>query len=185
MLSGNLISLRPILEEDLPIIFQLVNDYSQLGPHIPFRFRTLHDLKKQYAEDGMMGEKNGGFAVLDKSENLVGWFAYFPTAQYVKGYEIGGRILRAEDWGKGYATEVVRLLAAYLFNAKDILRVQVCFNVTNPASRRIAEKSGFSFEGRLRHGYMINNEPVDMEIWSLLRVECPLLDEVVAALQEK
>jgi hypothetical protein len=60
------------------------------GPHIPFRFRSLHELKKQYADNGMFGETTGSFTVLDQSENIVGWFAYFPTAMYVKGLEIGG-----------------------------------------------------------------------------------------------
>ncbi|HPM76775.1 MAG TPA: GNAT family protein [bacterium] len=185
MLCGKLVSLRPVSEEDLPIIFRHVNDYSQLGPHLPFRFRSLHELKKQYADNGMFGETTGSFTVLDQSENIVGWFAYFPTAMYVKGLEIGGRILRADDWGKGYGTEVARLMAAYLFSAKDILRIQICFNTTNPASRRIAEKAGFTYEGVMRHAYRFDDKPVDMEVWSMVRTECPPLHEVAIGNQAK
>ncbi|HPQ69232.1 MAG TPA: GNAT family protein [bacterium] len=185
MLSGKLISLRPVSEEDLPIIVRHINDYSQLGPHLPFRFRTLHELKKMHAENGMLGETTGSFAVLDKSESIVGWFAYFPTTMYVKGLEVGGRILRADDWGKGYGTEVVRLIAAYLFHTKEILRVQVCFNTTNPASRRIAEKAGFTAEGVMRHAYRFGDRPVDMEVWSMVRDECPPLHEVALGYQAK
>jgi RimJ/RimL family protein N-acetyltransferase len=54
-------------------------------------------------------------------------------------------------------------MAAYLFSAKDILRIQICFNTTNPASRRIAEKAGFTYEGVMRHAYRFDDKPVDMK----------------------
>jgi RimJ/RimL family protein N-acetyltransferase len=79
--------------------------------------------------------------------------------------------------GKGVATEATALLVGWLFKTKKIGRVQLTLIPENAASRRVAEKSGFRFEGVLRRSVFSQGKTSDIEMWSLLREEWEALQE--------
>jgi RimJ/RimL family protein N-acetyltransferase len=58
-----------------------------------------------------------------------------------------GYWLGIPHWGKGFATEAVRVLIDYAFTELDHAALQAGARVTNPASRRILEKCGFQWTG--------------------------------------
>jgi ribosomal-protein-alanine N-acetyltransferase len=74
--------------------------------------------------------------------------------------------------GKGYATEAVSLLTAYLFG-KPINRVQLAIHPENEASQRVAKKAGYTMEGLMRGCWFHQGRFQDLEIWSVLRDEVP------------
>src|SRR3569623_1220984 len=58
------------------------------------------------------------------------------------GYWVG-----APYWGKGYATEALLAVVDYAFSDLGHEALQAGARVTNPASRRVLEKSGFQWTG--------------------------------------
>ncbi|MGO9134278.1 MAG: GNAT family N-acetyltransferase [Methylovirgula sp.] len=56
-----------------------------------------------------------------------------------------GYVLRPEAWGKGYATEAVRLMIDTVFNLTQTPRVHANSRLGNFASRRVLEKAGFAY----------------------------------------
>ncbi|HLH12963.1 MAG TPA: GNAT family N-acetyltransferase [Methylovirgula sp.] len=56
-----------------------------------------------------------------------------------------GYALAPEMWGKGYATEAVRMMIDTVFALTPVLRILANSRVNNPASRRVLEKAGFAF----------------------------------------
>ncbi len=74
-------------------------------------------------------------------------------------------------WGRGLATEALRLATAYAFDRFDFERVQACVLEGNPASRRVVEKAGFALEGRLRRNAVKDGEVMDSWVYARLRVE--------------
>lgn len=54
-------------------------------------------------------------------------------------------------YGKGYGTEVTRLVLDYALNTAGLHRVSLGVLDFNPRARRVYEKCGFRLEGRLRH----------------------------------
>lgn len=58
-----------------------------------------------------------------------------------------GYWVRKSAQGKGIATEAANALVRYAFGALGMRRVGLTHSAGNEASRRIAEKLGFSFEG--------------------------------------
>lgn len=64
-----------------------------------------------------------------------------------------GYWLRPEGRGRGAATAAVRLLAGWAFEALSIQRLHLTTAIDNLASQRVAERAGFTLEGRLR-GWM-------------------------------
>ncbi len=52
-------------------------------------------------------------------------------------------------------------------------RVTALISVDNPASSRVAEKVGYTFEGVLRSVHHHGDERLDLESWSILPGELP------------
>jgi RimJ/RimL family protein N-acetyltransferase len=110
---------------------------------------------------------------------MLGGIGFFQPSPHLSGYEIGYAIFRPQDRGKGIMTAGLRIFSAYLFEAKDIPRLQVVTSTGNVPSRRIAEKCGYKIEGTLRRSYFTRGEHHDCDVLSLLRTECPPLAEAL------
>lgn len=67
--------------------------------------------------------------------------------------------------GQGFVTEAVRAAAAWAFDDLGIQRLEWYAEVGNDASRRIAEKAGFSSEG-LRRTFLPARDGVRPDAWS-------------------
>jgi ribosomal-protein-alanine N-acetyltransferase len=63
------------------------------------------------------------------------------------------------------------LLARYLFETRKIRRLQFTVVVENLASKRVAEKCGFTSEGIARKAVFLRGQNVGLEWLSLLREE--------------
>ena len=95
------------------------------------------------------------------------------------GFEMGAGIHRKSArigywlgeayWGRGIATEAVRLISAHAFDRFDLVRLQAEVLDWNLASVRVLEKAGYVFEARLRKSCVKNGDVVDELIYALLR----------------
>ena len=79
----------------------------------------------------------------------------------------------AEDcWGRGIVTEAAQALVSYAFENIAIDIVTAYCYPTNPASRRVLEKTGFHMEGTLRQAEVLFNGTVmDNVCFSITREE--------------
>ena len=71
--------------------------------------------------------------------------------------------------GQGYATTALTALCRWGFEALGLERIQWRAEVGNDASRRVAQKAGFTMEGLLRQALVSNGARRDCWIGSLLR----------------
>jgi [ribosomal protein S5]-alanine N-acetyltransferase len=74
-------------------------------------------------------------------------------------------------WGRGYATEAVRALVAYLFESLSPERIQAHTMGPNAASGRVLEKAGLRYEGTLRSALFHRGRFWDMRMYAVLRDE--------------
>lgn len=74
--------------------------------------------------------------------------------------------------GRGVATETLRRTTRWALD-QGLQRVTVCISVGNPASSRVAQRVGYTFEGVLRSVHHRNGERVDLQSWSILPGELP------------
>lgn len=61
-----------------------------------------------------------------------------------------GYALAQETWGKGYATEAVKAIIDFGFNVLNLAMISIYHFPSNTRSKRVIEKSGFTYEGTLR-----------------------------------
>ena len=82
-----------------------------------------------------------------------------------------GYWLGVDYWGRGIATQAARRLVRFGFESFELERIFATVKADNPASARVLEKAGFTFEGRLRKAFLKNGKLVDSLMYSILRDE--------------
>jgi RimJ/RimL family protein N-acetyltransferase len=70
--------------------------------------------------------------------------------------------------GRGIATAALRLFSEWAFARLELTRLQLSIRPDNAASRRVAEKAGYTYEGTLRSAKVIRGKRVDAAFYSLL-----------------
>ena len=74
-------------------------------------------------------------------------------------------------WGRGIMTAAVRTFVPACFEAVELDRIFATTFSNNPASARVLEKSGFTFEGRLRKNAVKDGEVLDSLMYAVVRGE--------------
>ncbi len=68
---------------------------------------------------------------------------------------------RSSEAGKGYTTQAVSLVEQYALSEFKVKRLEIKMAISNDASRRVAEKSGFEHEATIHHDRMLPLGDVD------------------------
>ncbi|MCA9291790.1 MAG: GNAT family N-acetyltransferase [Phycisphaerales bacterium] len=80
-----------------------------------------------------------------------------------------GYVVYTPFWNRGYATEAARAIIRFGFDTLALNRIDAHHFVTNPASGRVLEKAGMSFEGVLRQRIRKWGEFIDVRQYAILR----------------
>ena len=174
MLHGEKIYLRPVRQDDLPILTARANDIAFLTEFNFFGLQRHNGLERQFQEDGLLSQERGTLVVVTcESDQVVGDVNYRRVRYGGEGsiaYDVG-IALAPEHRGKGYGVEAQQLLADYLFSVYPIMRVEASTDSTNNAELRALEKAGFTREGVLRMAQWRHGAWHDMVVYSKLRGE--------------
>lgn len=71
-------------------------------------------------------------------------------------------------WGQGYGTEAARAVIEFVFTEKNYHRVYARHFASNPASGKIMQKCGMSYEGTLKDHIYKNNSYEDLVYYGIL-----------------
>ena len=82
-----------------------------------------------------------------------------------------GYALRRDAWGRGHATDALRALLAFAFDALRLHRLEADVDPRNAASIRVLERLGFRYEGCLRERWHLSGELQDAALYGLLARE--------------
>ena len=167
--------IRTPQERDVHDIFVLMSD-REIAAITGFRpMGTLSE-----AEGKIRRDMNSGlmFCISEEGlpEKVLGVFEVTPhKTNTVSGEKCNYEIcyfLHKEARGKGYMTEVVERMKRYLFDERMADSLTIAVMPRNDASRRVALKSGFTYEGLERKcGMNYLDEVVDLEYYTLYKEE--------------
>lgn len=107
------------------------------------------------------------FAIATEDELIGGIGLELQKDVYRVGAEIGYWLARP-FWGRGIITAAVRAVTDYAFATFDVTRVYAGVYESNPASARVLEKAGYTFEGRLRRAVTKNGKIMDLLLFSMV-----------------
>jgi ribosomal-protein-alanine N-acetyltransferase len=106
--------------------------------------------------------------VTTDDDELVGFVRLAFTG--VKAGKLGYAI-RADQWGKGYATDATREMTAFGFEKLGLHRVSAAIGPDNAASISVVSKLGMLYEGRIRGHVFTNGVWRDSLLYSVLEHE--------------
>jgi RimJ/RimL family protein N-acetyltransferase len=137
----------------------LVDDAGAARKYVEFRtWQWESDQRYSWAVcDQLLGHPVGEVALKDLdphngSAELVVWTA-------------------AEHRGRGIAAHAASAVLRFGFGGVDLHRVGYRQAVGNIPSQRVAEKAGFTLEGRLRGAQLVDGDHHDLQIWSRLATD--------------
>lgn len=165
--------LRPLTLSDSAAIQHLANDPEIAAntltvPH-PYPAGAAEEFISRSQKSAQQGEAFV-FAIVRKTDDaLVGVMGLHLDSGHQRA-EMGywmGRPYR----GQGYTTEAARRLLAYSFDELGINRVYAAHFAHNPASGRVMQKIGMTYEGTLRQHVLKNGRFVDVLYYGIVRSE--------------
>jgi len=140
------LSVRELEVDDIPYIYAygkepIVVQYQDWGPvslenSEHFYFRSQQDRTSEVRSNYTLG------VILQSSGLLIGDCGYHFLDKTHSSAEIGYN-LHPTYWGKGYGTELVIDLVAYMLSKHEKLMIYAECDSRNMGSRRVLEKSGF------------------------------------------
>ena len=142
-------------------------------------YAPMHCLEDVRESAGMFTEKwlryddpkRYSWAIVDKAtgQPMGRMFGMHPddsTEQVELAYELG-----PDWWNRGLMTEAVAAVLRFFFEEVGLNRVFAYHAEGNPASGRVMQKCGMTYEATLRRAGRCNNGIVDMVCYSMLACE--------------
>ncbi len=166
-LDGEVVELRTIEREDAEFLQKLVNDprvRRHIGAGAP-----LNGVQEREWIDSL-GESDKVRLLIAVDGEPVGSIG-LDAPNDIWGTTELGYMVDPDHWRQGYATDAVSQVCRYAFAQRRLDKVYACVYETNPASRRVLEKAGFTEEGRLRNEAFVEGERVDVHRYGLLADE--------------
>ena len=169
MLGGANVILRPVREPDLDALYDAHVEIRNRGPFFPLGVMSESRFRREFAEHGFWQKEEGMLVIESPDREIAGHIEFFRPVSYWDAWELSYQLYDDRFAGRGYTTEAVQLLTDYLFATKHPSRIQLVIVPENAASRRIAEKCGFTQEGTARGAFFNDGRNQDVVLYSLLR----------------
>jgi RimJ/RimL family protein N-acetyltransferase len=155
-LEGPRVLLRPYRGDDGPAVFAAIDEArDHLAPWMDWvdRHRAPDD-SRDYClrmEADWLVRHSLILGMWDRADGrFLGGTGFHAPDWSARRFEIGYWI-RPTAEGRGFVTEAVRLQVDLAFAALGARRIELWCDARNGRSRRVAERCGFVFEGRLRN----------------------------------
>ena len=171
MLKGKPIQLRPVRQSDLEALYAQHIDLANRGDFFPQGFVSEIEFRRRFEKNGFWEKEEGFLLIVGETGNILGHIEFFKTVNYLDELELSYQVYEQAERGQGYATEAVNLLVRYLFERLKTNRIRLIIHPGNCASRRVAEKCGFTREGTARGAWYHLGTNHDVEVYAILRDE--------------
>jgi len=172
-LQGVRLHLRPLRAGDADDLFAVHSDprVMRYWSHPAWTQREQAVARiAQLARDRENAEFYTWASTLTGADRLLGTVSLFAINRAHGRAEVG-YALGAHAWGRGYATEGLRLAIGFAFDSIGLTRLEADIDPRNEASCRLVERVGFRREGLLRERWHVAGEVTDSAIYGLLRSE--------------
>jgi len=137
-LTGALLELRPLREDDFPALFAVASDPLIWEQH-PEHDRWTEPVFRRYFEGAM--RSGGAFLIVDRRDGrVIGSSRYHGWDPVRREVEVGWTFLARVYWGGRWNGELKRLMLAHAFRFAD--RVLFHIGPENHRSQRAVEKIG-------------------------------------------
>jgi PPOX class probable FMN-dependent enzyme len=164
----------PLAEDHVQALEELVADpdvlrFTRVPDPVPDGFARAWIAR--YREGRRDGTREG-FAAVGEDGRFLG-LALAPAVDRESATAELGYIVAPAARGRGVATEALRFLTRWAFSEAGLERAELLISSANEASRRVAARCGYAYEGTLRSHYVKPGLREDTEIWARLAGDAP------------
>jgi len=170
-LIGEQVYLRPLQLDDAVLLTEWMND-SRVTRTLRPRGPVTVQEEREWIETRTRGPQNLACAIVRRrDERMIGTAGFHGIDWQARSAEFGISIGVPAMWGRGYGTEVARLLLAHAFRTMNLHRVWLRAHADNLGGRRSYEKAGYRLEGVQRDAVYREGVYKDMVLMAVLRPE--------------
>jgi ribosomal-protein-serine acetyltransferase len=169
------VSIRPYRIDDADALYAAAKESTvELMPFMPWcHTNYVIDESRQWIETQVARFQSGEeyqFVVISSEGRFLGGCGLNALDEDNRLANLGYWI-RTSETRKGAATEAVRRLIGWAFNNTNLNRLEFVISTDNPASLRVAEKTGAMREGVLRSRLLLHGVAHDAVVFSIVRKE--------------
>jgi RimJ/RimL family protein N-acetyltransferase len=163
------IRLEPLVQADVPALVEVIDDpgivrFTRIPEGADETF--VRGWIKRY-EDGWGDGSRAGFRIAAHDGTFLGFAAMVELDLEHREGEIGYVVAPAAR-RRGIAPRAVQLLTRWGFDELGLMRLELRIDTENPASERVAERSGYRRDGVLRNVHFKEGLRRDLALWSRL-----------------
>jgi len=175
MIVGEKVILRWPKKEDAEWLFKNVT-----SPEVKSMLSNAHldtmtiEKEKKWVKsqaNNRRKKKEINFIILDKKTGDLAGACGFNMINSSLKYGIIGFWVAKKFWGRGFATEVTRLLIRYGFETLKLNRIEAECLTINKGSIKAQERAGLKREGLLKERARYKGKPYDEYINAILKKE--------------
>jgi len=169
-LQGNLARLRPVRDEDLPLLTRWLDDREVRHwlHHSDREDASEEEVRARFGPDAVQaGELR--WTIENEQATPIGIIRLEGLDSVHRRAELAITIGEKNHWARGYGSEAIGLALRYGFSELDLRRVWLITDVDNERGIRCYEKCGFRREGVLRAHRLRYGKPLDMIVMGVLR----------------
>lgn len=137
MLEGELVRLRPLVEDDFEALRRIAADPLLWEQH-PNKERATPEGFRRWMDDALAS--GGALTTLDREGTVIGSSRYVPYAPIDGAIEIGWTFIARSLWGQGHNADMKRLMLDHAF--RFVPTVVLLVHRDNLRSQRAVEKLG-------------------------------------------
>ncbi len=154
-------------EEVLPALANNRRIWRNLTDRFPHPYEHHHAV--EWIRSANQDPENARHMAVIAGGTVVGGVGFERLADLSRRTAEIGYWIAEPYWGRGLATKALMAATATAFADYDFVRLQAGVLAWNPASCRVLEKAGYSFEGRLRDQIYKDGAVCDHLMYARLR----------------
>ncbi len=165
--------LRPFELRDAPRVQTLAGarEIAEMTGNIPHPYPdgAAEEWIGEHANEWRRGDAAIFAMVQCETNELIGAIGLTIHSQHRRaelGYWLG-----VPFWNQGYTTEAARAVLRFAFETLNLNRVHAAHFARNPASGRVMQKSGMTYEGTLRQHFLRWDRLEDLVYYGILESE--------------
>ena len=169
-ITGERLYLSPMNPDDAEQYTQWLND-PDVADHLG-QYRQMISLgNEKKAMEQLSGEGHNYAIVLKDNDMLIGNISLMDIEHIHRRAALGLFIGDAEQRGKGYGTEAIRLILGYGFNILNLHNIMLLVHADNPQGLACYKKVGFREVGRRREARIKGGCFIDLVYMDILASE--------------
>ena len=170
-----LIGKRIIVRE---LSFKDTDDYYEygksenVGPNAGWKPFSSKEIANRMLSSAILSKDCYAIALKDSNKPIGTISIYNNAIRKYKYAKSLGFSLNEAYWNNGYMTEAVNLVIDYVFSKTDCEVLEIGHHSDNYRSKRVIEKCGFKYDGRLcKYKALYDGTVIDADFYSITKEE--------------